>query len=240
MQSKPDSSLRAQLPLQIGSFIKTLLHPVQFCYEKGRGPLYTHIRRTPSESMSGDGALSIQERAADVRQVDQRGAITTVNSVSIFWMQLFASVFVLSVVTAWYVWPALTRHSRNSALALLLFVHVPRYVGMILLVPGMVDPTLPREFLFNAAYGDLVEAVLALACIFALRSNWRIAIPMVWVTNIWGFLDLLNGLRGLVQLNIPSFNLATFWYVYTYYAPLVLVSHVLIFWILIKSKSWER
>jgi hypothetical protein len=140
----------------------------------------------------------------------------------------------------WYVWPALTKISRNSALIILLFVHVPRYVGMTLLVTGMVDPKLPREFLSSAAYGDLLEAALAFASIFALRSNWRVAVPMVWLANIWGFADLLNGVRGVLQLSVPSFNLATFWYVYTFYAPLVIVSHVMIFGILLKSKSWKK
>jgi len=162
------------------------------------------------------------------------------NSVQIFWMQLLTSVFVFSIVTAWYVWPALTKISRNSALVALLFVHVPRYVGMTLLVTGMVDPKLPGEFLSGAAYGDLLEAALALASIFALRSNWRFAVPLVWVTNTWGFADLLNGLRGVLSLNVPSFNLATAWYIYTFYAPLVVISHVLIFWILIKSRSWKQ
>jgi len=160
------------------------------------------------------------------------------NNVSIFWLQLFSSVFVFGIVAVWYVWPALTKLSRNSALIALLFVHVPRYVGMTLLVTGMVDPKLPGAFLSGAAYGDLLEAALALASIFALRSSWRFAVPLVWVTNTWGFVDLLNGVRGVLQLNVPSFNLATFWYVYTFYAPLVLVSHLMVFWILIKSKSW--
>ena len=162
------------------------------------------------------------------------------NSSQIFWMQLLTSVVVFGIVAVWYVWPYLTKLSRNSALILLLFVHVPRYVGMTLLVPGMVDPKLPREFLSSAAYGDLLEAALALASIFALRSNWRFAVPLVWVTNTWGFVDLLNGVRGVLQLNVPSFNLSTIWYVYTFYAPVVIVSHVMIFWILIKSKSWKK
>jgi hypothetical protein len=162
------------------------------------------------------------------------------DNVTIFWMQLLSSAFVFSLVAAWYVWPALTKLSRNSALIAVLFVHVPRYVGMTLLVTGMVDPKLPREFLSGAAYGDLLAAALALASIFALRSNWRFAIPLVWVTNTWGFVDLLNGVRGVLQLNVPSFALAAFWYVYTFYAPLVVVSHVMIFWILIKSKSWKK
>jgi len=100
-------------------------------------------------------------------------------------MQLITSAFVFGIVAVLYVWPYLTKLSRNSALIPLLFVHVPRYVGMTLLVPGMIDPKLPGEFLSSAAYGDLLEAALALASIFALRSNWRFAIPLVWVTNTW-------------------------------------------------------
>ncbi len=162
------------------------------------------------------------------------------DSTPIFWMQLLTSVVVFGIVALWYVWPYLTKFPRNSALISLLFVHVPRYVGMTLLVAGMVDPNLSRGFRSSAAYGDLLEAVLAFASIFALRGNWRIAIPLVWVANTWGFLDLLNGVRGVLQLNVPSFNLATFWYVYTFYAPLVLVSHLMIFWILVKSRSWKK
>lgn len=161
-------------------------------------------------------------------------------NVSIFWLQLFTSVFVLSLVTAWYVRPALVKLPFSAALIALLFVHVPRYVGMTLLVTGMVDPKLPREFLSGAAYGDLLEAALALASIFALRSNWRVAVPLVWVTNTWGFLDLLNGIRGVLNLNVPSYDLNTIWYIYTFYAPVVLISHLLIFWVLIKSKSWSK
>lgn len=156
---------------------------------------------------------------------------------TIFWMQILTSAFVFGVVAAWYVWPLLTKRSRDSALTPLLFVHVFRYVGMTELVTYMFDQTLPAEFRLSAAYGDLIEAALALASIFALRSKWRVAIPLVWVANTWGFLDLLNGLRGTLQLNVPIFNLATFWYVYTFYAPVVIVSHVMIFAVLLKSRG---
>jgi hypothetical protein len=39
-------------------------------------------------------------------------------------------------------------------------------------------------------------------------------------------LDLLNGVRGVLQLSVPTFNLSTIWYVYAFYAPVVIVSHV--------------
>ena len=124
------------------------------------------------------------------------------NSVTIFWLQLLTSAFVFSIVTAWYVWPYITKLSRNSALIPLLFVHVPRYVGMTLLVTGMVDPRLPSDFLNKAAYGDLIAAALALASIFALRSNWRFAVPLVWVANTWGFVAV-----SYTHLTLPTSDL---------------------------------
>jgi len=163
----------------------------------------------------------------------------TVNSVSIFWLQILTSCLVCIIVVAWYVWPRLTQLSRNYALIPLIFVHVFRYVGMTLLVPGMVDAKIPREVLFNTAYGDLIAAALALSAVVALMNNWRVGVVMAWVFNIWGFVDLLGAVRTLLQVNLPSYNLGPIWFIYTYYAPMVIVSHVLIFWILL-SRSWKK
>jgi hypothetical protein len=168
------------------------------------------------------------------------GMLLAISSVTIFWMQLLLSLFVCIVALVWYVWPSLVKLPLNSALAALLFVHVFRYLGMTLLVPYMYDQRLPSEYLNGSAYGDLLAAVLAMASIFALRYKWRVAIPLVWVFSLWGFGDLLNGLRSVFQVNLPKFNLATIWYIYTFYAPLVILSHLMIFWILIKSKSWNK
>jgi hypothetical protein len=162
------------------------------------------------------------------------------DSIQIFWMQIVTSVFVFGIIALWYVRPYLTTLSLNSALIPLLFVQAFRYVGMTLLVAGMIDPKLPREFLSSAAYGDLLEAALALASIFALRSNWRFAVPLVWVANTWGFVDLLNAVRSVLVVNLPTFHLSTIWYIYAFFGPLVIVSHLLIFWVLIKSKAWKK
>lgn len=163
----------------------------------------------------------------------------TMNNVAIFWMQLLASCVVFGIVVAWYVWPLLTKLPRSSALIPLIFVHVFRYVGMALLVPGMVDAKIPSEVLFNTAYGDLIAAALALSAIVALRNRWRFGILMAWVFNTWGFVDLLGAVRTVLQVNLPSFNLGAVWFIYTFYAPLVIISHVLIFWILL-NRSWKK
>lgn len=163
-----------------------------------------------------------------------------INSVTIFWLQIALSILVFSTAAAWYLWPLLRTKTLNSALIPLVAVHVMRYVGMTLLVPGMIDPKLPNDFLAGAAYGDLLAAALASMSILSLRYGWRLSIPLVWVFNTWGFVDLLNGLRGTIMLNVPSFSLNTVWYIYTFYAPAVAVSHVLIFWILATQKSWKN
>ncbi|WP_081845168.1 hypothetical protein [Mycolicibacterium aromaticivorans] len=162
-----------------------------------------------------------------------------IDSVTIFWLQVLVSCAVCALVAKWYVWPRLTELSLNSALIPLIFVHVFRYVGMVLLVTGMVDPKLPRAALSASAYGDLLAAALALACIFALRAAWRFAIPLVWVFSAWGFADLLNTVRGVIQTDLPNFNLGAAYFIYTFYAPMVVVAHLMIFWILLKSKSWK-
>jgi len=100
------------------------------------------------------------------------------NNVTIFWLQLLLSCVVCALVVAWYVWPSLTKLPRSSALILLLFVHVFRYVGMTLLVTGMVDPRLPRDFLNNAAYGDLIAA--AWPSLRSLLYGATGVLPFLW------------------------------------------------------------
>ena len=64
------------------------------------------------------------------------------SSTAIFWLQVLVSVGVVTLITVWYVWPRLVTRDLNSALVPLLFVNVFRFVGMGLLVKGMVDPRL--------------------------------------------------------------------------------------------------
>ncbi|HET9104010.1 MAG TPA: hypothetical protein VFN55_11725 [Solirubrobacteraceae bacterium] len=160
-------------------------------------------------------------------------------STAIFWLQIVVGAGVFSLMTAWYVWPQLTNRPLASALAPLLWVQVFRYVGMTLLVTGMIDPHLSRHLLKDGAYGDLIAAALALAAIFALRFKWRYAIPLVWVANLWGSLDVLNVLRGVLTSHLPHYHLESIWYIYTFYAPLVVVSAITIFVVLAKSRSWQ-
>lgn len=157
--------------------------------------------------------------------------------------------FILSVVGAFlassavahlYVWPALRAMPRFSALRVLAAFHAFRFLGMNFLVAGFVTPELSSDFASKVAWGDFIAASLALFAMAALSRRWSIAIPAVWIFNVWGTLDLLNAYyMGATQLRDPGLMGAGI-YVPALYVPLLLVSHVLIFLLLLNVKSVEK
>src|SRR5262245_2115091 len=164
-------------------------------------------------------------------------------------MPVFNLPFVLSVVGAFltssavayiYVWPAVRALPRFDALRLLAAFHAFRFLGMNFLVAGFVSPELSSDFASKVGWGDLIAAVLALFSMAALSWRWSIAIPVVWIFNIWGTLDLLNAYyMGVTQMRDPGL-LAAGIYIPTLYGPVLLVSHALSFMLLARSNSVEQ
>jgi hypothetical protein len=148
--------------------------------------------------------------------------------------------FVASIVTAnLYVWPRLRTMARDDALVPLVAPHMfLRSIGLGFLVPGVVSPSLPAAFAAPAAYGDFVAGVLAIAATLALakRASWAIA--LVWVFNVWGAGDLLNAVyQGNINVKIDPGTLGAAFYIPTAVVPPLLVTHALIFWLLLRSKA---
>ncbi len=144
---------------------------------------------------------------------------------AIFGLQFLLSLFVWGVIAAFLLRPWLARLPLHEALLWLSLPHAFRHIGMVFLVPGVVDQPLPAEFANPAAYGDLATGVLALLAIVALRSRWSAAVALVWVFNVVGTVDLANALRHLDVA--PKFGAA--WYIPTMLVPLLLVTHFMIF-----------
>jgi hypothetical protein len=157
--------------------------------------------------------------------------------------------FVLSVVGAFlasavvafvYVWPAVRAMPRYEALRLLAAFHAFRFLGMSFLVSGFVSPELSSDFVNKVGWGDLIAAVLALLSMAALSRRWSVAVPIVWIFNIWGTLDLLNAYyMGVTQIGNPGLFGAGI-YIPALYVPLLLVSHILAFMLLATTRSAEK
>jgi hypothetical protein len=102
-----------------------------------------------------------------------------------------------AVVATLYIWPQLRTQSRIDALRPLLGIHAFRFIGLSFLVPGVVSPDLPLAFARDAAYGDIVAAILALAALATLRTG--VGIALAWAFNLWGSFDLFNAFYQVVS-----------------------------------------
>jgi hypothetical protein len=136
------------------------------------------------------------------------------------------------IVIALYVWPQLPGRSRIEALKPLLVLHGFRFIGLSFLVSGVVSPDLPATFARDAAFGDIVAAILALSALAALHS--RAGIALVWVFNIWRTLDLLNAFYQANGAGLLAGQLGAAYFIPTAIVPLLLITHGLVFRILLQ------
>ncbi len=161
------------------------------------------------------------------------------NSHALLGLSALMSFVASGVAANLYAWPRLRIMNRNDALVPLVAPHMfLRTIGLGLLVPGVVSPALPAAFAAPAAYGDFVAGILAIAAAVALakRASW--AIVLVWVFNVWGAGDLLNAIyNGNFQAKIDPGALGATFYIPTAIVPPLLVTHGLIFRLLLPPKA---
>ena len=151
--------------------------------------------------------------------------------VLIFGLQFTLSLIVLGAVAVWYVSPWLSSLAGSTALTILILPHAFRHIGLSFLVPNLNSGGLPEAFANTAGYGDLTSAILAFFAIAALRWRSVVALPLVWLFNVVGTVDLLNALRQAeaIQYFGPT------WFIPTFLVPLLLVTHAMVFVFLMKK-----
>lgn len=153
----------------------------------------------------------------------------------LFGLSVLSSFAAWSVVAALYLWPQTQSMTPKLALMMLMAPHMFRFVGLSFLLPGVVSPSLPSQFARPAAYGDFVAALLAIGATLLLTMNTPLGVIAVWLFNIWGAADLLHAMyQGPKRLNVigPGALGAAF-YIPTLVVPGLLVTHVLIFAVLL-------
>jgi hypothetical protein len=154
---------------------------------------------------------------------------------ALFGISVAFGLIAWGIVAAQYFWPLLRTQARGDALRPLLLLHSFRFIGLAFLVKGVVAPELPAAFAVPAAYGDLIAALLALVALAALRSGF--GIPLIWAFNLWGTADLLYAFyQGNASGLVPGMLQATY-FIPTFIVPLLLITHVLVFLILIRRDS---
>ncbi|HEX4835995.1 MAG TPA: hypothetical protein VFW01_06645 [bacterium] len=155
------------------------------------------------------------------------------DSFQIFGLQVLLGFVIYGLIARWYLAPRLATLPLREALVPLLFLHTFRHLGLVFQVPTVAGVSLPPSFARPAAYGDLVAALLALLSIVALRGRWRATLSLVWLFNIWGTLDFANAYYHGYQFKVPLL-LGSAWYIPTFLVPALIVTHVMMFTMLVK------
>jgi hypothetical protein len=160
------------------------------------------------------------------------------NTGALFGLGILMNLLALAIVTKVYLLPKLRVMPRTDALLALTTPHLFRFIGLSFLIPGVVSPSLSPAFAGPAAYGDLIAAVLAGIAVLALAARVSWAIPIAWVFNAWGTLDLLHAIyAGQIGVGIDPGSLGATYFIPTVLVPPLLVTHVLMFWLLLRPKQ---
>jgi len=160
------------------------------------------------------------------------------NIQALFGISVLMSFVAFGLVTKFYIWPRLQRQERTDALLSLVVPHAFRFIGLSFLVPGVVSLSLPRAFAVPAAYGDLIAAVLAVAASIALSRRASLATLLVWLFNVWGAADLLFAFyNGLFVVHLDASVLGAAFFIPTLVVPPLLVTHGLVFWLVVRGKN---
>jgi hypothetical protein len=162
------------------------------------------------------------------------------NSGALFGLSVLMNFVASGIVTKLYIWPWLRVMAREEALLPLIVPHMFRFVGLSFLVPGVVSASLSPDFARPAAYGDLIAALLAVIAVLALSARATWALASVWAFNLWGTIDLLYAVyQGEIGVRIGPGTLGAAFYIPTVLVPPLLITHALIFWLLLRRPQMK-
>ena len=139
----------------------------------------------------------------------------------IFGLQFLLSLTAVGLFAYLQLRPWLKTSALSDALFWLTLPHAFRHLGLTFLVPDVVGPAMPESFSIAAAYGDMTAGLLAMIMLVASRRRWALMIPIAWLFNVVGVLDLANALSHAEA--IPYFQ--STWFIPTFVVPVLLVTH---------------
>jgi len=140
------------------------------------------------------------------------------------------------VVAVLFAWPWLRARNIEQALIWLVAPHMfLRFMGISFLVPGVVSGSLPKAWAVPAGYGDFTAGILAIIATVAMAETATWAVLAVWIFNVWGAVDLLFAFYKGARVDLEPGSLGAAFYIVTAVVPPLLVSHALIFALLMRT-----
>jgi hypothetical protein len=160
------------------------------------------------------------------------------NARAIFGISALMSLVSSIVAATLFAWPWLRDVNGQQALLWLVAPHMfLRFIGLSFLIPGVVSGSLSKAWAGPAGYGDFIAGILAIIATTALTHMAAWALAAVWIFNIWGAADLLFAFCKGQRVNLEPGSLGARFYIVTAVVPPLLVSHALIFMLLLQNRT---
>jgi len=136
-----------------------------------------------------------------------------------------------------YVLPRLKSMDGVEAQRAIATLHSFRFLGLVLILPGVVGPNLPADFAAFAAYGDLATGVLAMLALLTVRIR-----PLFWLFviafNLVGTADLILDYYDAVRVDLPALagELGATYAIPIIYVPVLMITHIVAFYLLVRPQ----
>src|SRR5579862_1111030 len=158
-----------------------------------------------------------------------------VNANMIHFMISYVVAFIAFILIAiWYIWPNIKDRAPKVALTPLLLYSCLRVNGLMFLMTGLVSSDLPSGFAVPTAYGDFTAVALSLISLLFLRIGSFLALPLVWLFNIEGTLDLIYANFATFKYHVDPIQLGTAYYLAAINVPAEMIVHAIIFAYLLR------
>lgn len=161
-------------------------------------------------------------------------------AILVFAMQFTLSLISFGLIALWVIYPRLRKRSSRDALTLLLLFETLRTIGLVVIVPSLVDTALPAVFTVPGAVGDMLAVILAFAALVAVRAGWRVAPALVWLFTVVGLADFINATVQGLRFDIPAYHLGIAWLVPTYGVPAFTVVQLMVIAVLLNDARRKR
>ncbi len=149
-------------------------------------------------------------------------------NLTILALQMVMAVSAYLLIFRIYLQPWFKAQPFEQAVLPLLVLHIFRYLGLSLIVPGQIADSVPREALQMMAWSDFASGVCALLAALAVFSRSKLGTPLVALFTVVGLADLMA--VGPIALNAGVFqaNIGTMWFVLVIFAPTLLLTQIYI------------
>lgn len=149
-------------------------------------------------------------------------------------LQIVVALGVYVVIYRIYLQRWFAAQPFGRAVLPLLLLHVFRYLGLTLIVPGQMDAAVSMDALQIIAWGDFASGLAALLAAIAVHHRWSASTALVGLFSVVGIGDLI--LVGITATRAGIFfsDMGTMWFVCVLYAPVMLLTQIYIAYRLVR------